>query len=253
MLNFLHFLLILINIIPKLLAIDSLLKIVFINGENLIRCSDKDLRYITTTCLSQEDYRRIITCENRFNYLIESFIRLEWKNFSIICNQKNESVRERLDIIADVDQISSDDLFEIQHEVEFSHEIYPLLLRTDDEILTFESKDIPIRDLVMDSPTKKIYLRFHNQPMLCRIQFKTRPTVLCSSKENIADEYNFACYYDLNSRREPSIELMEAEFKQIESMMSLDDSSGVSKFESQRPVCERTDHFHQDSPFFFFR
>jgi len=218
------------------MAIDSSVRLAFINGENLIRCSDKEIYFLSSSCLFQSDYKKMFTCENKYNYINELFVTLQWNKFSLVCTEKHEFAWEKIEIINESNQPLSVGLFQVQHEVnDLSHEIHQLFLHNNQENLRFESKNIPIKDLVTDSSRKTIYLHFLHQPMLCRVQFSSHKRA-CSSKENFANDSEFACYYSPSSKLEPSIEIMEAEFKQLETITSFD-QSGASKLQLPKPVC----------------
>ena len=45
------------------MAIDSSVRLAFINGENLIRCSDKEIYFLSSSCLFQSATSRFVVCE----------------------------------------------------------------------------------------------------------------------------------------------------------------------------------------------
>ena len=89
----LHYLL-LISLIPISLTIKTRLKIFFLNGLNIIRCSENQVQVYQAADDYEKNLDTIIQCDNKSEFFNNQYAGFVWKNFKIVCTSSPGQVHE---------------------------------------------------------------------------------------------------------------------------------------------------------------
>ncbi|CAF4113175.1 unnamed protein product, partial [Rotaria sordida] len=208
-------------IIPIYITIETTIKIVFLNGLNVIRCSDHQVQVYKLPYYTGVTFNSIITCDTKDEIYSPQYTGFKWGKLKLICSSHGTKVQEEQVIIksknGDIQDIPS-----AKGQLGQSTELYELIVKSslisDTRIVSSEQ---PADDAYFDENTtpkeRRIYIWFPDHPIICRIIFTGDENNPCPSMHNQEiDDVDYACYYNPGADGLPTKEQMEAELKQIE-------------------------------------
>jgi len=241
-----HFLLkflIFIYIIPISITIESKIKFAFLNGYNVIRCSDNQVQVYEAEYNSDLVLSRVLQCDNSGEILFNGYAGYEWNTLKIICSSQSDQLHEEISITRKFyDNKGIKTLPKILGQLGQSGELYDLNLEQhNQDEATIESNDQPANDEYFNKKTnlkeRRIYIWFEDHPILCRVKFtgEEEDNPCSSGDDQDVENVNYACYYTPGSEKEPSVEEMEAEFKQVEQAQK-PDNTGIYVLDLEKPV-----------------
>jgi hypothetical protein len=237
--------LIFISIIPNSISIETKIKLAFLNGFNVIRCSDNQVQVYEQDEEPKSVLSTILNCNNKESILHNGYAGFIWNKLEIICTSTPDQVHEELSVQRKFDGNGevSNKLPDAEGQLDRSKEPYELQVSTDDdddgEITVIKSKDQKPDNSYFEGKSKKrtIYIWFSDHPIICRIQFQGKENNPCSSEnDQKVENVNYACYYTPGADEKPTIEQMTAEFKQVKEAEKPDDKK-VYVLNLDRPVC----------------
>lgn len=227
--NYLLRLVIFIYIISICSAIEKQIKIAFMNGLNVIRCSENQVQVYELKDIMGKVISTIVECDRRNEIYYNKYIGLEWNALKLICSSDNDKVREEQTITrvipGDIDFISdvkgqldqSTDSYELEFEDTLSNNVKTMVSSEQLADSTYFKAD--------RSPKQRtIYVWFPNHPIICRLRFLSDEDNPCPSLHEKSVDANYACYYYPGATALPTKEQMEAELKQIEETDKPDDT-----------------------------
>ncbi|CAF2572478.1 unnamed protein product [Rotaria sp. Silwood2] len=233
--------LIFIYIIPIYITIETKIKIVFLNGLNVIRCSDNEVQVYTLPYYTSISFRDLITCGTKDEIYSQKYTGFKWGKLKLICSYDNTQVREEQVVVksknGDIKDVPS-----AKGQLGQSTELYELEIKSS---FIFDTRIVsskqPANDAYFDENTvpkeRRIYIWFPDHPIICRIIFTGDDDNPCPSMDNQdIDDVSYACYYNPGTNKEPTAALMEAELKQIE---EADEKPSTNAYvlELEIPVC----------------
>ncbi|CAF0862425.1 unnamed protein product [Rotaria sordida] len=208
-------------IIPIYITIETTIKIVFLNGLNVIRCSDHQVQVYKLPYYTGVTFNSIITCDTKDEIYSPQYTGFKWGKLKLICSSHGTKVQEEQVIIksknGDIQDIPS-----AKGQLGQSTELYELIVKSslisDTRIV---SREQPADDAYFYENTtpkeRRIYIWFPDHPIICRIIFTGDENNPCPSMHNQEiDDVDYACYYNPGADGLPTKEQMEAELKQIE-------------------------------------
>jgi hypothetical protein len=236
--NYLLQFLILIYIIPIYITIETKLEFAFLNGFNVIRCSDQQVQVYLS---NDKVLTQILECKNKkaiYNTLYTGF---KWDKLELICSSDDSKVHEEQSIIRTVPGENIERIPDLKGQLVQSKEPYELLVEQDDADATINkisSTDQSTTDAYFnDLNERRIYIQFPDHPIICRLKFTGEESNPCPSMNNQeVQNVDYACYYNPGAEQEPTIEEMEAELAQIEVAEKPEDSEAYV-LDLGKPVC----------------
>jgi hypothetical protein len=234
--------LIFIYIIPIYITIESKIKFAFLNGFNVIRCSDDQVQVYESKDNSDLVLSNVLKCDNTAEILFNGYAGYHWDTLKIICSSQPGQVHEELFITRQIyDNKGIKTLPDTAGQLGQSGKQYDLNVeqKNDDEA-TIKSNDQPANDVYFNKKTnpkeRRIYIWFEDHPIICRVKFTGEDDNPCSSGDDQdVENVNYACYYKPGSEEEPSVEEMEAEFKQVKEALK-PDGTGIYVLDLEKPV-----------------
>ncbi|CAF2854987.1 unnamed protein product [Rotaria sp. Silwood2] len=214
--------LIFIYIIPIYITIENQIKIVFLNGLNVIRCSDNQIQIYKLDYYSGYLIDSLVTCDTKDEIYSQKYTGFKWGNLKLICSFDNTEVHEEQAILRSF----GDNSVFISHaegQLDQSKELYKLQIDHNGESKygTIISNNQSANDAFFNENNalkdRKIYIWFPDDPIICRVAFTSDEDNPCPSMDGIAvKNVNYTCYYNPGADELPTREQMEAELKQIE-------------------------------------
>ncbi|CAF4286786.1 unnamed protein product, partial [Adineta steineri] len=192
----------------------------FLNGLNVIRCSDKQVQVYENSTKFLKD---ILTCDNKNAIYTTDYASFNWQELTLICASDDSTVHEEqiikmeqnsakyIKIPDDVkSQLSQSGLsyqWSVQHDTSSQSD----LLKSDEQNADntyFDPSTVP--------GERRIYIWFPGNGIICRLIFTSNQPDLCPSMHNqIVNDVKYACYYNPGAEDEPTIEEMEAKLEQV--------------------------------------
>ena len=217
------------------------IKYAFLNGLNMIRCSDNQLQIYQSSDGSGIFLNQDITCANKDAFLDDGYTGLVWDRLTLLCVDSSAGVREEQTIFSRFGYKISEALDHIEGQLGRSNTLYPLNLDTkhsDNEAIISSINSYPVNSYYIENDAARIiYMRFMNQPMICRLTFTKNSKTLCDEeKRREIDDAEYVCYTDIDASGPPSSAQLEAELDEINSVDILDDKDAFL-LEKKRPVC----------------
>lgn len=217
LLQFLSF----IYIIPVSFTFHDKIQFIFLNGLNVIRCSDNQVQVYKLNSGSELALSQILQCDNRNELYFKGYPGFEWDKLKIVCTSQSGYVHEEQYIKKMFDGHGGiDQLSDLVGKLDYSGPSYGLkVTNTSDEYVTIiKSEDQPVNDKYYNENTKqrRIYIQFKDNAIICRIVFIGEEDNPCSSVNDQVEYVQHACYYNPRAQEHPTIQEMEAELKQVE-------------------------------------
>jgi hypothetical protein len=203
----------------------TILDFMFINGLNVIRCSDDYLLVSRSTTSSTSLLNYINKCNNGSEILSQTYTSFEWKGFDRSCDSSTNEVHEHQYINVVKNDGLGDQLphirVKINEELDDVPDIISLIRRYDDDnqdelMLSLTRITDPQQYYVQvkNVNERQIYISFLGYSMICRIRLTGSTDKICITDDNIKAEQ--ACYYTPDSNDTPEREHMEIEFQRVE-------------------------------------
>jgi len=239
----LHFL-IFINIIPISITIETQLQFAFLNGFNIIRCSDNQVQVYQSNSDSDLYLSTILKCDNKNDILSTGYAGFVWNKLKLICSSQLDQVHEEQFIIQTIASNKGiKQLPDAQGQLGQSTEPYELHMEHSDDgdKTIIRSNDQPVNNGYFNKNTnpkeRRIYIWFQEHPIICRIKFTGEENNPCPSQDDQEIEnVEHVCYYNPGAEEEPTIKEMEAELKQIEEAQKPDNTL-IYTLNLEKPVC----------------
>ncbi|CAF3763243.1 unnamed protein product [Adineta steineri] len=217
----LQFILIFIYIFPTYTTIEPKLELVFLNGLNVIRCSDKQVQVYEN---SDKFLKNILTCDNKDDIYTPNYASFNWTELTLICASDDSTVHEEQ--IIKIEQYGtkySQIPNNVESQLSRSGPLYQWNVQHDtssqSDILKSDEQDV--NNTYFDPSTvpgeRRIYIWFPGNGIICRLIFTSNQPDPCPSMHNQpVNDVKYACYYNPGAEDEPTIEEMEAELEQVE-------------------------------------
>jgi len=244
-----HYLLqffIFIYIIPISITIETKIKFAFLNGFNVIRCSDDEIQVYQPNDNSKLYLSDILECSNKKDVLDSGYAGFKWDKLKIICSSQSDQVHEEQFITKSLDSYKGIQVLpDVQGQLGQLGKPYALHVEHNDDEneITIKSNDQPANDAYFNKNTdpkeRRIYILFNDHPIICRIIFTGGEDNPCfSGNDQEVEDVEHACYYNPGADEQPTINEMEAEFKQIDA--------------AEKPDEDRTYLLHLEKPVYIF-
>ncbi|CAF3829482.1 unnamed protein product [Rotaria sp. Silwood1] len=207
--------------IPIYITIETQIKIVFLNGLNVIRCSDNEIQVYKLPYYTSTSFKSIITCSTKDVVYSKKYTSFKWGKLKLICSFYNSQVREE-QVVTKSKNGDIKDIPPVKGQLGQSTASYELEIKSslisDTKIVSSKQ---PANNAYFDENTipkeRRIYIWFPGHPIICRIVFTGEDDNPCPSMDNQeVDDVSYACYYNPGGDEEPTTAQMEAELKQIE-------------------------------------
>ncbi|CAF4937067.1 unnamed protein product [Rotaria sp. Silwood1] len=214
--------LIFIYIIPIYISIETKIKIVFLHGLNVIRCSHSQVQVYKLDYHSGYLIDNLVTCNTKDEIYSEKYTGFKWGQLNLVCSSDNTQVHEEQSIFR---SYGDDSVFitYTKGQLYQSKVLYKLKINHSEESKygTIISNNQPANDAYFSEHTafkeRRIYIWFPDHPIICRLIFTSNEDNPCPSMDGIAvKNVNYTCYYNPGADKLPTKEQMEAELEQIE-------------------------------------
>lgn len=236
--------LIFIYIIPISITMESKLEFAFLNGYNVIRCSDQQVQVYRT---KDKVLTQIMQCKNKNNIYDNKYVGFKWDKLKLICSSSDSQVHEEQLITRTFPGEKHMHIPDVVGQLSQSTDPYELQVEYDDDTKiskissTKQSADDTYFTDNTDLKERRIYLRFQDHPIICRIKFTSEESNPCPSMNNkVVEDVDYACYYNPGAEDVPTIEEMEAELQQVEETVKPHDSEAYV-LDLEKPVCIYSD------------
>jgi hypothetical protein len=241
--------LVFIYIIPVYFTLETKLKIIFLNGFNVIRCSDNQVQVYQPNGDEDVTFSEIFKCDNKDDLYYDGYSGFIWTDLTLSCSSDGDQVHEE----QLVKRENPGEVISLPHalgQLDQSTGLYQLLVKhaEEEDIFAIRSNEQPANDAYFvknsDTRLRRIYIWFADHPIICRLQFTGNEDNPCPSMDNkIVDNVDYTCYYNPGAGKAPTKDEMEAELKQIEEANKPDDSAAYV-LDLNIPVCIECKSFH---------
>ena len=217
-----------IYIIPISIMIEDEIQYAFLNGLNVVRCSNDELQVYRQERDAQKIkvISELVICDNWEDIYLDEYVGFLWRELKVICSTDNTRVHVEQDIeikfygrpgvqlevpifTSKFDQ--STEFYDVQHEYDASTHTIKLITNDQAANEAYFSENNETKE-------KTIYIWFQDHPILCRVKFTGG--VEKNPCPSMADRYvgsvNYACYYNPGTEEMITVAEMEAELKQAE-------------------------------------
>lgn len=237
--------LVFLSIVVLVTALDEFMPVVFMNGLNVIRCSDKQLQVYQLSQTSTVTFDGVLKCPDRAQIFDGQYTEFEWANLHLTCVDNNGLVTiQEEQFVATINKKGP-----IQNLPAVSVHVNQLLPPDEGvtehvdanlgKILIKTKKDDAMYLTETDEGKKRIiYLLFSDYKLICVITFLVADENVCPSMNNqdVANAEH-SCYYTPLFDHAPTVEEMQAEFAQLKKAPTFDPSQESFLIDLPLPVC----------------
>ena len=220
-----------VSILPLYDTTMPALEIAFLNGLNILRCSDKKVRvYQGTDAVLTPP----LTCDDS---TASDQIGFTWKDFRIECTD-DDTMFEQQDIHVESDGVQDLRLRDVIARRWPLDEFLSDVRHIDDEklyVLIFKEQSIKDVNFEKAEDARKIYISFPTCSTICRITIPYEASGPCPADNPNVENTRYVCYYNPESGV-ATIDEMEAEIKQVE-QAAKPDGQNPYELDLDKPVC----------------
>lgn len=234
--------LIFINIISTSVCIEPRIKIAFLNGLNLVRCSEDRLQVYQLADDSESVISDVVKC-GKIKDLYDSYAGFIWGNLKLICSDDNSEVHEEQSIELKLYGEDIRKIPDIQGQLDQSTDPYEFTVKQSagEDLDKVVSDNQPANDEYFNknekSKSRTIYIWFPDHPIACRIRFTGTVDNPCPTMHDMnVDDVDYLCYYNPGADELPTKNEIEAEFKQFQAAVKPDDAEAYV-LNLRKPVC----------------
>ena len=233
----------LIYIIPVSITIENSIKFSFLNGLNVVRCSDDQLQVYRLGSDSNKVISELVTCNNKDEIYSNQYVGFKWSELRVICSKDNTQVHVEQYIEVKLYGTELADMPTAASQLDQSTEFYNLQIEYDDDthiiklITSGQAANEAYFSEHDEIKEKTIYIWFPDHPILCRLKFTSDEENPCPSMaDQNVDNVKYACYYNPGTEETVTVTEMEAELKQVEQAGALSDEEAFV-LDLSKPVC----------------
>ena len=199
----------------------NFIKLAFVDGLNLIRCSDNQLQVHQSSSGWGVDLNEDMQCNNKEHILDKNHVQLRWDTLTLRCLSSEYEMREEQEI----GRIRGYKLHKILTDVEGhlsrSKDVYKLNMAIEDDgwsvKIVSEAHALGEPYFTENSAARIIYMGFLKHPTICRIVILGSDAKLCKDGENrVIDDAEYICYTDAWMDDPPSPAQFQAELEQMD-------------------------------------
>ena len=217
MLNFIS-LIIFLHVIPRAFSMESILRLAFLNYQNIIRCDDTQIQYYYGSIETPALLRVHLKCDSKDDIFDNYYHGYVWDTIELECSSDKQYVHERISIIWKLRGLVAD-IYKLPDPIARilnSNELYNLTrTENNEDSIVFKSNAQLVENLFDDSLYRSIFLSFPNHPIICCLSYRIKSGEPCDDEPVQIVAQPSTCYYNPTDNKEPSVEQWLAEFHQF--------------------------------------
>ena len=237
--------LVFLSILALVTALDPFMPVVFMNGLNVIRCSDQQLQVYQLPQNSKDKFDTVLECPDPDSIFDGRYTEFKWTNLNLTCDENNGPVTIQEEQF--VETISTNG--PVNHLPAVSVHVNQLLPLADGFSVPVDTNlgkiriktkldDVKYFTETDEGKKRIIYLLFSNYKLICVITFPVVDENVCLSMNNqdVANAEH-SCYYTPLFDHAPTVEEMQAEFAQLKNTKAFDSTKNSVLINLPLPVC----------------
>ena len=217
MLNFIS-LIIFLHVIPRAFSMENILRLAFLNYQNIIRCDDTQIQYYYGSIETPALLRVHLKCDSKDDIFDNYYHGYVWDTIELECSSDKQYVHERISIIWKLRGLVAD-IYKLPDPIARilnSNELYNLTrMREKENSIVFQSNEQLVENLFGNPQKRNIFLSFPNYPIMCCLSYDIKPDWSCDNEPVQIIDKTIICYYNPTDNKEPSVEQWLAEVRQF--------------------------------------